>query len=70
MWIATCALLAQTLGSTVTLTTQLRFPLGYLRGDRSQLRQLFLNLARYAGGAMPAGGEMRIESSTVEIGRR
>jgi len=60
-------LIAQTLGSTSTLTTQLAFPLGYIRGDRSQFRQLFLNLALYARGAMPAGGEMRVESSTLEI---
>jgi PAS domain S-box-containing protein len=60
-------LLAQTLGSNVTVTTQLAFPMGYLRGDRTQLRQLFLNLARHAGGVKPAGTEMRIETSTVEI---
>ena len=60
-------LVAQTLGANVTLTTQLAFPLGYIRGDRSQLRQLFLNLAQYARGDMPSGGEMRIESSTIEI---
>jgi PAS domain S-box-containing protein len=59
---------AQTSGKAATLTTQMGFPLGYIRGDRSQLRQLFLNLALYARGAMPAGGEMRIESSTLEIG--
>jgi two-component system, cell cycle sensor histidine kinase and response regulator CckA len=57
----------QTLGTTATLTTQLAFPLGYIRGDRSQLRQLLLNLALYARDDMPSGGEMRIESSTVEI---
>jgi PAS domain S-box-containing protein len=60
-------LIAQTLGAAATLATELGFPLGYIRGDRSQLRQLFLNLALYARGAMPAGGEMKIESSTVEI---
>jgi PAS domain S-box-containing protein len=61
-------LVVQTLGKSTTLATQLGFPLGYVRGDRSQFRQLFLNLALYARGAMPAGGEMRIESSTIEIG--
>jgi hypothetical protein len=60
-------LLAQTLGSSVTIATQFASPMGYLRGDRTQLRQLFLNLARYAGGVKPAGGEMRIETSTLEI---
>lgn len=60
-------LIAQTLGTSATVTEQLAFPLGYIRGDRSQLRQLFFNLALYVRGAMPADGEMRIESSTVEI---
>lgn len=60
-------LIAQTLGSAAILVTQLAFPLGYVRGDRSQFRQLFLNLALYARGAMQAGGELRIESSTLEI---
>jgi len=61
-------LVAQTLGASATVSVRLGFPLGYIRGDRSQIRQLFLNLATYARGAMPAGGEMQIESSTVEIG--
>jgi len=60
-------LLAQTLGGNVTVTAQFAFPMGYLRGDRTQLRQMFLNLARCAGGVKPAGAEMRIETSTVEI---
>jgi len=60
-------LIVQTLGDTATLTTPMASPLGYIRGDRSQFRQLFLNLARYARGAMSGGGEMRIESSTQEI---
>lgn len=60
-------LVAQTLGSGSTVNTQSAFPLGYIRGDRSDLRQLFLNFALYARTAMPAGGEMRIEAETVEI---
>ena len=60
-------LITHTLGSTATLTLQLEQPVGYIRGDRSQLRQLFLNLAVDARGAMPAGGEMRIDCSTIEI---
>jgi PAS domain S-box-containing protein len=60
-------LIAQTLGPAATLTIELGFPFGYIRGDRSQLRQLFLNLALYARDAMPQGGEMRIESSIVDL---
>jgi PAS domain S-box-containing protein len=60
-------LVAQTLGPAATLNIQLGCPSGYIRGDRSQLCQLFLNLALFARGAMPDGGEMHIENSTVEI---
>jgi len=60
-------LVAQTLGDSSTVATQQTQPAGYIRGDRSQLRQLFLNLALHARGAMPGGGELRIETSTVEI---
>jgi len=60
-------LVAQTLGSASTVTTEQAFPVGYIRGDRSQLRQMFLNLALHARSAMPGGGEMRIETSTFEV---
>jgi two-component system cell cycle sensor histidine kinase/response regulator CckA len=61
-------LVAETLGGRSTVAIEQAFPAGYIRGDRSQLRQLFLNLAIYARGAMmPSGGEMRIETSIVEI---
>jgi nitrogen-specific signal transduction histidine kinase/CheY-like chemotaxis protein len=61
-------LVAQTLGSTTTLTTPMAFPVGYISGDRNQLRQLFLNLAMHArAGMRAAGGEARIETSILEI---
>jgi len=60
-------LLSHSLGKGRTLTTNLGSPLGYIRGDRDQLKQVFLNLALRARGAMPAGGDLRIESSTIEI---
>ena len=59
-------LISQKLGAG-TLITQLGSPLGYVRGDRGQLKELFLHLAVTARASMPAGGEMRIESSTMEV---
>ena len=61
-------LVAQTLGSTTILATPMAFPVGYISGDRNQLRQLFLNLAISARSTMrAAGGEARIEASILEI---
>jgi CheY-like chemotaxis protein len=62
------AMIVHLLGKSRTLTTELGSPLGYLRADRAQIKQLFLNLALNARGALPAGGEMRIETSTLEVG--
>jgi PAS domain S-box-containing protein len=61
-------MISHNLGKTAILTTQLGSPLGYIRADRAQFKQLFLHLALNARASMPAGGEMRIESSTLEIG--
>jgi PAS domain S-box-containing protein len=55
------------LGKSRTLTTHLGSPVGYIRGDRNQLREMLLNLALNAREGMPAGGELRIESTTLEI---
>ncbi|HYW43496.1 MAG TPA: response regulator [Bryobacteraceae bacterium] len=60
-------LISHSLGKSRTLRTDLGSPLGFIRGDRNKLKQVLLNLAFNARDAMPEGGELRIETSTVEI---
>ena len=60
-------MISHSLGERRTLSTNLGSPAGFVRGDRSQLKQVLLNLALNARDAMTTGGELRIESSTVEI---
>ncbi|MCX6629473.1 MAG: response regulator [Candidatus Solibacter sp.] len=60
-------IISHNLGKSLTLVTDLGSPEGFVRGDRNQLRQVLLNLALNARDAMASSGELRIESSTVEI---
>jgi PAS domain S-box-containing protein len=61
------ATVAKDLGPGRTFSTNLGSPLGYVRGDRKQLKQILLNLAIRARTVMPLGGKLKMESSTVEI---
>ncbi len=60
-------LISHSLGRGRTLATDLGTPAGLVRADRNQLKQVLLNLALNARDAMPAGGELRIESASMEI---
>jgi PAS domain S-box-containing protein len=55
------------LGSSGKASLDFTSPTGFVRGDRNQLKQVFLNLALNARDAMPSGGELRIEAGVLEI---
>jgi PAS domain S-box-containing protein len=57
-------LLRRTLGEHVELTTQLASPLPRVAIEAGKLEQALVNVAVNARDAMPAGGRLRIETST------
>jgi PAS domain S-box-containing protein len=60
-------IISHCLGQMASLTTELGSTGRFIRADRNRIKQIFLNLALNARDAMPAGGDLRIESSNLEI---
>jgi signal transduction histidine kinase len=64
-----CGMLRRLIGSDVELVTMLVPTAGSIRADPSQIEQLILNLVINARDAMPAGGQLTIESRHVVVAR-
>ncbi len=60
-------MLHRLIGEHITVTTQLAPDLAPVRADRGQLEQILMNLAVNARDAMPAGGEIVIETVRLDV---
>jgi PAS domain S-box-containing protein len=60
-------MLERVIGEDVELTTNLAANLGPVRGDRSQIEQVIMNLAVNARDAMPHGGMLHFATGNVTV---
>lgn len=61
-------MIGRLIGADILLTTRLSPEPGFVMADPTQLHQVLLNLLVNARDSMPDGGEVVIETSSVEIG--
>jgi two-component system, cell cycle sensor histidine kinase and response regulator CckA len=60
-------LLSRTIGEHIELETKLDPAVPFVRADPNHLEQVLLNLAVNARDAMPDGGTLRVETTTIEL---
>jgi PAS domain S-box-containing protein len=63
----TKGILSRLIGEDIELTARLNGNKLIVMADRGQIGQILMNLATNARDAMPAGGKLHIETSTIEI---
>jgi CheY-like chemotaxis protein len=60
-------MLGSLLGADIDLVTELDHSIGPIRADANQLEQVIVNLALNARHAMPSGGRLRLQTSSVTL---
>jgi PAS domain S-box-containing protein len=60
-------MLRRLIGEDINFSTSLGPALGSVKADQSQIEQVLINLVLNARDAMPNGGKLRIETTTMEL---